>query len=845
MATEILTTKLYKELELRAKKDFDAKRAVNKILELTGKVSIILSKIPYDFPNYTQHDIKHSCRIADHMYDLLPQSINKYNNTEFFLMLASAALHDVGMASPETYPSEISKTQNEKRKEHHIVSEQYILGEQISLRDEDFQIYDGKQLSLRNEVAKLARSHGESISWVRGNLKPSQTFNNDTVNLQFIAYLLRIADLLDFDFNRVPDSLHHFLQLPELSKVEWEKQEVITNTSKISKEGKTKYIHFDGSCNKPNVFRGLCNYFDYIESEINNIKDSAFSDKKYNILIDSKIHNNIEKVGFDSADLQLKMDYKSIANILMGENLYPDKKCALRELIQNSIDACLLRKKLERNPDSYKPEIKIEIDDGMIRCSDCSIMVKSLGKVVIEDNGIGMSEQHINNYFLNIGHSYYSSNEFREKNIDYTPISHYGIGFLASFMLSDRVTVITSDWENQMQNIELQLQKDDRYVVLKKNKNTVPDAGTKICLEFRPYFRLYFKTIEEIKDYIEDTFMDTGVQIKLIWHSYDGTRSESVEYKDFHIGSASYIDISKYLRNVDCKLRILIYPKVFLLNDFIGENYLLDSTISDEPMDGQDFYNYCKNTNTYYAITKLENDSHSIPIVSFTLLDDEASDFYDKAMEVYENDSDAWEKTLDKFPQLNEYYKIFVKELDDYWQIETEIVSSYELENPEYGKELVFNAIQKIMQMNHLEDDYDKIRIELNYEAFFSNEDYFSFIDSHHALNYRSIVSIKNVLIQNYDIKLPVLLNLSTPYDCIINIMSNNCFPDVTRTNLQPESAKKLGYALGRAFYMYFYNEELKDKNGKPLYKSAEKQFLKDFIDKYYPYDENNEFCKD
>ena len=40
-----------------------------------------------------------------------------------------------------------------------------------------------------------------------------------------------------------------------------------------------------------------------------------------------------------------------------------------------------------------------------------------------------------------------------EKNIDYTPISHYGIGFLASFMLSDRVTAITSDWENQMQNI--------------------------------------------------------------------------------------------------------------------------------------------------------------------------------------------------------------------------------------------------------------------------------------------------------------------------------------------------------------------------------------------------------
>lgn len=52
------------------------------------------------------------------------------------------------------------------------------------------------------------------------------------------------------------------------------------------------------------------------------------------------IINQIEPIGFSSSDYKLELNYKAITNLLMGKNIYGDKKYGLREIIQNSIDAC-------------------------------------------------------------------------------------------------------------------------------------------------------------------------------------------------------------------------------------------------------------------------------------------------------------------------------------------------------------------------------------------------------------------------------------------------------------------------------------------------------------------------
>lgn len=47
------------------------------------------------------------------------------------------------------------------------------------------------------------------------------------------------------------------------------------------------------------------------------------------------------------------------------------------------------------------------------------------------DDGIGMDEYVLGNYFSVLGKSYYNSSDFKNKGIDMPPISKFGIGILS------------------------------------------------------------------------------------------------------------------------------------------------------------------------------------------------------------------------------------------------------------------------------------------------------------------------------------------------------------------------------------------------------------------------------
>ena len=67
--------------------------------------------------------------------------------------------------------------------------------------------------------------------------------------------------------------------------------------------------------------------------------------------------------------------------------------------------------------------------------------------LAVKDNGIGMNQHIIDGYYTNIGSSYYKSREFyalmAETNSSFVPISRFGIGILACFMVCDNLEVVT------------------------------------------------------------------------------------------------------------------------------------------------------------------------------------------------------------------------------------------------------------------------------------------------------------------------------------------------------------------------------------------------------------------
>jgi molecular chaperone HtpG len=114
----------------------------------------------------------------------------------------------------------------------------------------------------------------------------------------------------------------------------------------------------------------------------------------------------------------------------LGKSLYTSPNVALRELLQNAHDgiALYLRRLPESARQNFSPEINITLRGR---------------QMIVQDNGIGMSQKELEEEFACIGRS--GKKDIQEivssRALGERIIGQYGIGFLASFLVADRVDV--------------------------------------------------------------------------------------------------------------------------------------------------------------------------------------------------------------------------------------------------------------------------------------------------------------------------------------------------------------------------------------------------------------------
>ncbi len=119
--------------------------------------------------------------------------------------------------------------------------------------------------------------------------------------------------------------------------------------------------------------------------------------------------------------------------------LYSDHEIFLRELISNAVDATIKLKTMVSVGD-YKGDIS----DTRIRVS----VDKKKKTITVSDRGLGMTADEIDKYLNQIAFS--SANDFLDKYKDQANnlIGHFGLGFYSSFMVSDKVEVISKSWQD-------------------------------------------------------------------------------------------------------------------------------------------------------------------------------------------------------------------------------------------------------------------------------------------------------------------------------------------------------------------------------------------------------------
>lgn len=118
--------------------------------------------------------------------------------------------------------------------------------------------------------------------------------------------------------------------------------------------------------------------------------------------------------------------------------LYSDHEIFLREMVSNGVDAIQKLKTL-----TDKGEFKGELGDLKVDVK----LDEEAKTITISDNGIGMTEEEIEKYINQIAFSGVSDFLDKYKDNANAIIGHFGLGFYSSFMVSDRVDIITRSYK--------------------------------------------------------------------------------------------------------------------------------------------------------------------------------------------------------------------------------------------------------------------------------------------------------------------------------------------------------------------------------------------------------------
>jgi len=200
--------------------------------------------------------------------------------------------------------------------------------------------------------------------------------------------------------------------------------------------------------------------------------------------------------------MEFKTEVKELLD-LMIHSLYSHKEIFLRELISNASDAIdkarfesLTNRDILENTGEWK--IKIIVD-------------KAAGTLTVRDNGIGMTRDEVIAELGTIAHS--GTKDFlqalQDKAMKDRPelIGQFGVGFYSSFMISDRVTVITRKaTEKTNKAVKWESVADGSFIIAEAEKDR---AGTDVVLHLKAEDKKYLdeweirSIVTKYSDYIE------------------------------------------------------------------------------------------------------------------------------------------------------------------------------------------------------------------------------------------------------------------------------------------------------------------------------------------------------
>lgn len=592
------------------------------------------------YSNYTDHGKKHSETILTNILRILgEESIKKFSTLDLWLVLEAAYLHDCGMYitreeakkvihddnfksyysnilnNPEhpmySYTQFFSQDKNgfSYNQIHYNVDFDYamrfiISSYKRSSHAADFRKVIGNSKKLLHDriyriLFSISESHGKSFEDVMKLPKKENGIGNEIGHPIFIACLLRMGDLLDIDNKRFSEKLIENIEdiIPIDSKEHLEKHKSITHFW-IDQERIEITATVNSGEESYNVAEVIGNWFSYIEDEYNNQLHN------WNDIIPKNIGTSLPILGELKIDIEnyeyinsknkpkFSLDINNILSLLMGTSIYDKKEKAIREILQNAIDATYLRV-FEENKEHLisKDVISLKEVKQLFENKKIEIIINKISEdkeynqwdIIIKDKGIGIDKEHLK-YIIEAGSSYKDS----KKNDLITnmpswlkPSGNFGIGFQSIFMLTERVNLKSKSLFSQESiNVDLIKPASKNYnagsIYFKKTKfDYKQEIGTVISFRYstRKISNSYKLSGNFIDNYVYafDPLIDEEFDIEIL----------SLLDMIKEVNSYSLIDIILKKENEKISLDNLLDEN---LNFLIEGKYQISLIINDKPI---------------------------------------------------------------------------------------------------------------------------------------------------------------------------------------------------------------------------------------------------------------------
>lgn len=491
-----------------------------KFEETKVEVNLMLGKYASNFPTYTDHSANHTLEVFKIASEILSdEEIDVLDADEIYILSMACLLHDIGMCVPEKRIEEISESQEilaYKDSHPNLTTEEFIRDIHHKLSNkfilQEWEMLNIPSIKYARAIGLVAEGH-RKVDLGDFEIYNPQYFaksGKEFACLPYLSCILRIADELDVTNSRTPRILtKYYMPNNSISIREWSKHIATSQRNYLDNK-----VLFEVDCSDQNIYAALQEQFDKIQSVINTcqkvIRSIPFIKSKHYALSLSLVNIQYNFIGFHPKGIRFSFDVQNVVTAFIGEDLYKDNLTSLREAVQNSIDSCRYKSKVLK--EVYIPNIKISLTDEYLR---------------IEDNGAGMDEFIIENFFGRLASSFYEQDKIKTQ---FEAIGQFGVGVFSYFLLSEFIDIETKTIKSSA--LKFRFDKDPKSYFHFYDKTERNTPGTTITMHLKKELvgKLTFNIIEA---YIKKIFKHIEIPIEL--NAIDS--KTVIEFQPFEINS--------------------------------------------------------------------------------------------------------------------------------------------------------------------------------------------------------------------------------------------------------------------------------------------------------------------